>query len=83
MSDEGPEWFAPKRYGFGSGVPISWQGWAVMAIYFVVVLGGALLFAKRPMILLSIVFPATVIFLVIAAKTTRGGMRWRWGGDPD
>ena len=26
---EGPEWFAPKRYGYGSGMPISWQGWAV------------------------------------------------------
>ena len=29
MSD-GPEWFAPKRYGYGSGLPISWQGWAVL-----------------------------------------------------
>ena len=31
MSDDGPEWFAPKRYGYGSGLPIAWQGWAVMA----------------------------------------------------
>ena len=29
MSDDGPEWFAPKRYGYGAGLPISWQGWAV------------------------------------------------------
>ena len=28
MSD-GPEWFAPKRYGYGSGLPISWQGWVL------------------------------------------------------
>ena len=21
---EGPEWFAPKRYGYGTGIPISW-----------------------------------------------------------
>ena len=28
MSD-GPEWFAPKRYGYGAGLPISWQGWAI------------------------------------------------------
>ena len=38
MSDDGPEWFALKRYGYGSGFPISWQGWAVtlgfMAIAF-------------------------------------------------
>ena len=26
MSD-GPEWFAPRRYGFGTRMPISWQGW--------------------------------------------------------
>ena len=22
-------WFAPKRYGYGAGAPISWQGWAL------------------------------------------------------
>jgi hypothetical protein len=27
--DDGPEWFAPKRYGYGAGLPISWQGWAL------------------------------------------------------
>ena len=32
MSD-GPEWFAPKRYGFGAGAPISWQGWALTLAY--------------------------------------------------
>jgi hypothetical protein len=26
--------------------------------------------------------PLTVILMVICAKTTRGGWRWRWG-DPD
>ena len=30
MSDDGPEWFAPKRYGYGAGLPIAWQGWAVI-----------------------------------------------------
>ena len=29
MSDD-PEWFAAKRYGYGSGLPIAWQGWAVI-----------------------------------------------------
>ena len=81
MMDDRPEWFSAKRYGYGTALPISWQGWLVMAIYFVVVIGGAFLFAKRPVILLSIIFPATVIFLVIAARTTKGGMRWRWGGE--
>ena len=30
MTDDS-EWFAPKRYGIGAGLPISWQGWATDA----------------------------------------------------
>jgi hypothetical protein len=81
MMDDRPEWFSAKRYGYGTALPISWQGWLVVAIYFAVTIGSAFLFAKRPVILLSIIFPATVIFLVIAVRTTKGGMRWRWGGE--
>jgi hypothetical protein len=79
MSDE-PEWFAPRRYGYGTGLPISWQGWALTIGFVVIVTGLALTLAKRPMeLVFALVFP-TVAFLVISAKTTRGGWRWRWGG---
>jgi hypothetical protein len=77
--DDGPEWFAPKRYGYGAGSPISWQGWAI-AIGFVIL--AALLgitFARKPLVLIAIMIPLTVLFSTIAAKTTRGGWRWRWG----
>ena len=73
------EWFAPKRYGLGCGLPISWQGWLVSALFVAVMLGSTLMFADRPLVILSIVLPATALFLLIAAKTTRGGWRWRWG----
>ena len=78
MSD-GPEWFSAKRFGYGSAMPCSWQGWMVMITYFAIVIGSALAFAERPVILLSIIIPATIIFLVVAARTTKGGWRWRWG----
>ena len=26
-------WFAPKRFGYGAGLPIAWQGWALLAGY--------------------------------------------------
>ena len=81
MSD-GPEWFAPKRYGYGSGMPIAWQGWAITAAFFVVAAAAAFYFAGRPLILASILAPAVAILLIITARTTRGGWRWRWG-DPD
>ena len=78
MSD-GPEWFAPKRYGFGSGPPISWQGWVLTIAFLVIAIGGSVRFAGRPLLMVGILAPLTIIFLVICAKTTRGGWRWRWG----
>ena len=76
---EGPEWFAPKRYGYGSSLPISWQGWAITIGFIVIAFGGALAFRDRPLVLVAILFPLTAMFLVITARTTRGGWRWRWG----
>jgi hypothetical protein len=80
MSD-GPEWFAPKRYGYGAGLPISWQGWALTIAFLVVVIGiGATLEKQRhPIVGISVIIPITVLFVVICARTTRGGWRWRWG----
>jgi len=79
MMDDRPEWFSAKRFGYGSAMPCSWQGWLVMIAYFAVGIGSAFAFAKQPVILLSILIPATIIFLVVAARTTKGGWRWRWG----
>jgi hypothetical protein len=78
MSD-GPEWFAPKRYGYGSGAPIAWQGWAVTIGYVVLLVSVALPFRSNPLQLLAVVIPLTFAFCVICARTTRGGWRWRWG----
>lgn len=82
MSD-GPEWFGQKRYGFGPGLPISWQGWAVTAAF----LGFAFLvsgwFRDKPVVTVALMVPALVAFLTIVVKTTRGAWRWRWGEDDD
>jgi hypothetical protein len=77
--NEDPEWFAPKRYGYGAGVPISWQGWAVTLAYVAVVGASAFRYRETPFVFVAILVPVTAAFLVIAARTTRGGWRWRWG----
>jgi hypothetical protein len=82
MSD-GPEWFAPKRYGFGSGLPISWQGWAVSLAYLALVAGIALTLSDRPTAMIAALILPTAALMVICARTTRGGWRWRWGEDDD
>jgi hypothetical protein len=79
MSD-GPDWFAPKRYGYGSGLPIAWQGWAVLLVY-IAILGALALTLRRngPIPFVAAVIPLTGVLAVICARTTRGGWRWRWG----
>jgi hypothetical protein len=87
MSEHDPDdgaWFEAKRYGYGSGPPIAWQGW--------VLLGGFILaaFALKPLIallgpgsrpiLLVGFLPLTAVFVVIVKRRTRGEWKWRWGG---
>ena len=79
MSD-GPEWFAPKRYGFGA-TPISWQGWALTLGFVGLTILIAVSFAKSPLQMIAILVPIAVAFIVICARTTRGGWRWRWGDE--
>lgn len=82
MRDEHEDlaWFSPKDPGFGSGLPIRWQGWASLALYMAVVLGAAFALKDRPAVLLAVVVPATILFMILCARTTRGGWRWRSGG---
>ena len=80
--DEG--WFHAKRYGFGSGPPKSWQGWAVMAAYFAAIgLAALLLMPENEIVFVAIVVSLTLIFMWIAWATTPGGWKWRWGKDKD
>jgi hypothetical protein len=78
MNDR-PQWFAPKRYGLGCGLPCSWQGWAILTGYMTIVVGSSITFEKKPAVILAIVLPLTALLLIITARTTRGGWRWRWG----
>ena len=80
MSD-GPEWFAPKRYGYGSGPPITWQGWALTLGFIAVTVLISVRFRERPLQMIALVAPIAIAFIVICARTTRGGWRWRWGNE--
>ena len=79
MSDD-PEWFAPKRYGWGA-TPATWQGWALTLGFVGILILLARKFAHRPILLFAAMTPVVVAFLVICARTTKGGWRWRWGDD--
>ena len=78
---ERPEWFAPKRYGLGSGLPIAWQGWALLMGFVALIIAVAIEYKGRPVLAAAIIVPASILFLIISVKTTRGGWRWRWGDE--
>ena len=84
FSDDKP-WFAEKRFGYGAGLPIAWQGWVLILSYIAAVIGlGVLAEQARGWALAGIVgliLLLTVLLVVIAQVRTRRGWRWRWGKD--
>jgi hypothetical protein len=69
-------WFAAKRYGWGWGAPLTWQGWLVMAIFFAVVIGAPLVLPPRAGAVT--VFLAGGAFVAVAWRTSEPP-KWRWG----
>jgi uncharacterized membrane protein len=78
-------WFAPKRFGYGAGLPIAWQGWVLMGSYLLAIAGIALLDSTgrsgARISALTLFVIATALLFVISARHTRGGWKWRWGKD--
>jgi amino acid transporter len=79
-------WFVPKRYGYGA-TPVTWQGWTLTAVFFVlVILVAALLLRGAPLSAKLAAFFAVEAVLVaamwiISYRTTAGA--WRWGNTSD
>lgn len=71
-------WFRPKRFGFGA-TPDSWQGWAVTLLFAAALMALARFTPHR--IAIAVGIPLVPLFLILCWKKTRGGWRWRWGGD--
>jgi len=81
MSGERRYWFPAKRYGWGWGLPITWQGWVVL-IGFVVLLGaGTRIFPPRQHIAAFAVYVLVLIAILCAVCYAKGEPpKWRWGG---
>lgn len=59
----GGYWFRKKVIGWGWGLPLRWQGWAVMAVF---VAGLAISVARVPPHLHPVLFPLSVGALIAA-----------------
>lgn len=73
-------WFPAKKYGWGWGPPCAWQGWVVLAVWFGLLGGAAVLTLPRHMGL----WIASIVVLIVALMAVcylKGEKpHWRWGG---
>ncbi len=82
MNEDDRPWFAPKRYGYGSGLPIAWQGWVMMTAHIAVLIALIASIARtpgRPAALVLLVLVVALAPMPFYARKTAGGWRWRWG----
>lgn len=71
-------WFAAKRYGYGWGLPVRWQGWAVLGTYLALIYGGSLVFSPRDAGFLAYLVVLTALLIVIVVVKGEKPLRWRW-----
>jgi len=74
-------WFPAKRYGWGWGPPIKWQGWAAVLLWFAALLEGLyVLIHSRYQLAARLGFVAVMSLLLILLCYWKGEPpKWRWG----
>jgi hypothetical protein len=82
MPQDQQYWFPAKRYGWGWGIPATWQGWAVMAAFLVLIVIGAVAFPphRAPAIFVSYVVMLSIVLTGVCWWKGEPP-RWRWGGE--
>lgn len=73
-------WFPAKRYGWGWGLPSSWQGWLVLAAFFGLLGLGFVLFPPKTDAGPFIAYVLVLSALLVGICGLKGEPpRWRWG----
>ena len=81
MADEQKHWFPAKRYGWGWGLPTAWQGWVVLAVFALGVIGGAVVLLPAQGALAFVAWSLLLCVLLVAVCWVKGERPgWRWGG---
>ena len=81
MKDKSTFWFGVKRYGYGWGLPVRWQGWVVFATYVALLYAGIYYFKpQRDVLGMSLYISLlTVVLIAIVAIKGERPVGWRWG----
>ncbi|MBL9092432.1 MAG: hypothetical protein JNL96_14490 [Planctomycetaceae bacterium] len=79
MNDGPRYWFPAKRYGWGWGLPATWQGWVVMLVWTVAYVGGSVWIAARSLPWFFLFCGVMVAVLISVCYAKGEPPRWRWG----
>lgn len=75
-----PYWFPMKRYGWGWGLPIAWQGWVALGAYMVAMPLGIVLFPPWSALVEYMIYVHVLTAALIFICWLKGEPpRWRWG----
>jgi len=80
MSKDTRYWFPAKRYGWGWGLPSTWEGWVVMGTYVVSLAISAQLLPESPT-RFAISAALTTGVLIVICFVKGEPPSWRWGDD--
>jgi hypothetical protein len=75
-------WFPAKKYGYGWGPPNSWQGWAVIVIFFGLVGAGAMVLLPEKQTL-NFLFYVITLCVVLSFVCWLKGEKPRWRSRED
>lgn len=80
MADKNDKfWFYAKRYGWGWGLPATWQGWLVLLLYTGLVVATACFVPSE--VRLPVIVALSVMLVVVIVFKGEKPARWRWGED--
>ena len=83
MENEKTYWFPAKTCGWGWGLPNRWQGWVVMAVFVLMLIGGGVFLLSDPVDATGNVFVAYASLLsalLLAVCWLKGEPPgWHWG----
>ncbi len=79
MPDKNDFWFPAKRFGWGWGLPITWQGWTVYAVAAVLWVAGYFIFPPGTHVGYSLAYGWTVALALMGVCWLKGEPpHWRW-----
>jgi len=81
LQSETRYWFRAKRYGWGWGLPLNWQGWAVLVVFVLLLAVGGVFVSPDGNPVAYALYASGLSAALVGVCYWKGEPpKWRWGG---